>query len=170
MYDVQHFAVFLLKMLEAVDKAMRVVVDGDSCPVKAEIVETARRFAVPVLMVSSYDHVLQAAEGVIVIQVDRSEQSADLYIANHAAKGDIVVTQDYGLAALVIAKSCHSLSPRGDLYHPGNIDYLLERRHHHAKARRGGRYPKGPKPFTNEDREHFAEVLSKLLEHLQENV
>ncbi|MGG6309884.1 YaiI/YqxD family protein [Paenibacillus macerans] len=149
---------------------MRIVVDGDSCPVKAEIAETAGRFRVPVLMVSSYDHVLQPAEGVTVVQVDRSEQSADLYIANHVDKGDIVVTQDYGLAALVIAKACHSLSPRGDLYHPGNIDYLLERRHHHAKARRGGRYPKGPRPFSVEDREHFAAVLSKLLERLQENV
>ncbi|MGZ7442464.1 YaiI/YqxD family protein [Paenibacillus sp. TH7-28] len=149
---------------------MRIVVDGDSCPVKAEIAETAGRYGVQVVMVSSYDHTLQPADGVSVIQVDRSSQSADLYIANHVAKGDIVVTQDYGLAALVLAKSCSSLSPRGEIFHPGNIDRLLERRHVHAKARRGGQRHKGPKPFTNEDRKHFTEVLSKLLEHLQENV
>lgn len=148
----------------------RIVVDGDSCPVKAEIVELARRFGVRVVMVSSYDHVLQGSEGVDIVQVDRSQQSADLYIANHIFKGDIVVTQDYGLAALAIAKSCRTLSPRGDLFHPGNIDYLLERRHHQAKARRGGHYSKGPKPFTSEDRMHFTEMLLKLLQDMQENV
>lgn len=147
----------------------RIVVDGDSCPVKAEIAETARRFGIKVLMVSSYDHVLRESEGVEVVQVDRSQQSADLYIANHIASGDIVVTQDYGLAALALAKSCKTMSPRGDIYHPGNIDYLLERRHYQAKARRGGRHSKGPKPFTDEDRMHFTEVLLKLLRDLQEN-
>jgi len=147
----------------------RIVVDGDSCPVKAEIAETARRFGIKVLMVSSYDHVLRESEGVEVVQVDRSQQSADLYIANHIASGDIVVTQDYGLAALALAKSCKTMSPRGDIYHPGNIDYLLERRHYQAKARRGGRHSKGPKPFTDEDRTHFTEVLLKLLRDLQEN-
>lgn len=147
----------------------RIVVDGDSCPVKTEIAETARRFGIKVLMVSSYDHVLRESEGVEVVQVDRSQQSADLYIANHIASGDIVVTQDYGLAALALAKSCKTMSPRGDIYHPGNIDYLLERRHYQAKARRGGRHSKGPKPFTDEDRTHFTEVLLKLLRDLQEN-
>ncbi|MBA9085190.1 hypothetical protein FHR92_001654 [Fontibacillus solani] len=148
----------------------RIVVDGDSCPVKTEIVEIAGRFGVQVLMVSSYDHLLKQSEGVATIQVDRSQQSADLYIANHIVKNDIVVTQDYGLAALAIAKSCSALSPRGELFHPGNIDYLLERRHYHAKARRGGRYFKGPKPFTDEDRSNFKDILTKLLQHLQENV
>lgn len=147
-----------------------IVVDGDSCPVKTEIIELASRFRIHVLMVSSYDHVLQKSEGVSVIQVDRGQESADLYIANHIAKGDIVVTQDYGLAALVLAKCCHAISPRGELYHTGNIDYLLERRHHHAKARRGGRYFKGPKPFTEEDRNHFKDMLLKLLQDMQENV
>lgn len=147
----------------------RIVVDGDSCPVKTEIAETAGLFGVKVLMVSSYDHVLRESEGVEVVQVDRSQQSADLYIANHIASGDIVVTQDYGLAALALAKSCKTMSPRGDIYHPGNIDYLLERRHHQAKARRGGRHSKGPKPFTDEDRTRFTEVLLKLLRDLQEN-
>ncbi|GIP57753.1 YaiI/YqxD family protein [Paenibacillus sp. FSL W8-0186] len=148
----------------------RIVVDGDSCPVKAEIAATAAKFGVGVLMVSSYDHVIKQVSGVTIVQVDRSQQSADLYIANHIAKDDIVITQDYGLAALALAKSCRILSPRGEEYHPGNIDYLLERRHHHAKARRGGRYFKGPKPFTDDDRKKFIDALSKVLRDMQENV
>jgi uncharacterized protein YaiI (UPF0178 family) len=150
--------------------SISIVVDGDSCPVKTEIIELASRFGIHVLMVSSYDHVLQKSEGVSVIQVDRGQESADIYIANHIAKGDIVVTQDYGLAALVLAKSCQAISPRGELFHTGNIDYLLERRHYNAKARRGGRYSKGPKPFTDEDRNHFKDMLLKLLQDMQENV
>ncbi|WP_110932136.1 YaiI/YqxD family protein [Paenibacillus bouchesdurhonensis] len=150
--------------------SIRIVVDGDSCPVKAEIVDTAAKFGVGVLMVSSYDHVIKQVSGVTVVQVDRSQQSADLYIANHIARNDVVVTQDYGLAALALAKSCRILSPRGDEYHSGNIEYLLERRHHHAKARRGGRYFKGPKPFTDDDRKKFIDVLSKVLRDMQENV
>ncbi|MNJ57000.1 YaiI/YqxD family protein [Paenibacillus fonticola] len=148
----------------------RIVVDGDSCPVKTEIINTAARYKAKVLMVSSYDHVIQQVEGVTVVQVDRSQESADLYIVNHITKGDIVVTQDYGLAALALAKSCRILSPRGEEYHSGNIDYLLDRRHHYAKARRGGRYFKGPKPFTEADRQRFTESLAKLLQDMQENV
>lgn len=149
---------------------IRIVVDGDSCPVKSEIIEAARQFDVRVMMVSSYDHDLKQQEGVITVQVDRGQDSADLYIANHIFKHDIVVTQDYGLAALCIAKPCSVMSPRGELFDSGNIDYLLERRHQNAKARRRGRYSKGPKPFTDEDRIHFKNALTKLLHHLQENV
>lgn len=151
--------------------ANAIVVDGDSCPVKTEITELAKVFEVEVKMVSSYDHFIKPANGITVIQVDRSQQSADLYIANHIATGDIVVTQDYGLAALVIAKSCIAVSPRGEVYHTGNIDYLLERRHVNAKARRSGRHLfKGPKPFTDKDRENFKQMLAKLLQDMQENV
>lgn len=149
---------------------IRIVVDGDSCPVKNEIIEVARQFGVHVIMVSSYDHYLKQQEGVTTVQVDRSQDSADLYIANHIFKHDIVVTQDYGLAALCIAKPSSVMSPRGELFDSGNIDYLLERRHRHAKARRRGQYSKGPKPFTDEDRMNFKNTLTKLLHHLQENV
>lgn len=73
-------------------QARTIVVDGDACPVKKEIVAVARSFGIPVLMVSSFDHVLQAEEGVTVVQVDRGADSADLYIANHVSAGDVVIT------------------------------------------------------------------------------
>lgn len=148
----------------------KIVVDGDSCPVKAEIIEIAGQFGFPVLMVSSFDHVLKEAPGVEVVQVDRSQQSADLYIVNHIRRGDIVVTQDFGLAALVLAKACQAISPRGDIFHAGNIDYLLERRHVQAKARRSGKHSRGPSPFSEEDRRDFRSNLINLLRDLQENV
>lgn len=150
--------------------SITIVVDGDACPVKKEIAETALAFRVPVLLVSSYDHLQQPEAGVTTIQVDRSDQSADLYIANHISRGDIVVTQDYGLAALALAKSCHVISFRGRIFYNSNIDFMLDSRHHQAKARKQGRYGKGPKKLLDEDRRLFQHNLTKLLRELQENV
>ena len=149
-----------------------IVVDADACPVKQEIILAAKRFDVPVLMVASFDHRIELPqnERIQVVQVDRSSQSADLYIANHMKNGDILVTQDYGLAALGLAKSVYALSNRGKPYKDGSIDFLLERRHEQGKLRRGGKHTKGPKPFSDEDRRHFLQSLTKLLLSLQENV
>ncbi|RAP76935.1 YaiI/YqxD family protein [Paenibacillus montanisoli] len=146
-----------------------IVVDADACPVKSEIVEVARNFAVPVLMVASHDHRLQEEPGVSIMQVDRSDQSVDLYIANHVLRGDIVVTQDFGLATIVLSKGAIALSPRGQQYDDSNIDYLMERRHELAKKRRGGGRTKGPKAMSGEDRERFQQKLTKVLQTRQEN-
>jgi len=151
-----------------VEDRLTIVVDGDACPVKAEIAETARAFDVPVLIVSSFDHYIRAEEGVRVVQVDRSDQSADLYIVNHIRAGDIVITQDYGLATIALGKRCLVLSFRGMEFHADNIEFLLARRHAQAKARRQGKYGKGPRPLTNEDRKNFQKELAKLLTNVQE--
>lgn len=150
-------------------RPIHIVVDGDACPVKKEIAETARAFTIPVLLVSSYDHLLREEEGIQIVQVDRSDQSADLYIANHIARGDIVVTQDYGLAALALSKSCQVLSFRGRIFSDQDIDFLLDTRHHKAKARKAGHYGKGPRKMMDEDRRNFQHKLTKLLRNLQEN-
>lgn len=146
----------------------RIIVDADACPVKAEIVETARRFGAGVLMVASFDHRLKEQEGVTVVQVDRSDQSVDLYIANHIARQDILVTQDFGLATIGLAKRAVVLSNRGQQYTDATIGFLLETRHEQAKKRRNGRYGKGPRPFTDEDRQAFLQTLTKVLSALQE--
>ncbi|MFC5651729.1 YaiI/YqxD family protein [Paenibacillus solisilvae] len=146
-----------------------IVVDADACPVKREIVEVARTYAVPVLMVASYDHRLEPEAGVQIMQVDRSDQSVDLYISNHIAKGDIVVTQDFGLATIVLSRGAIALSPRGQEYDESNIEYLMERRHELAKRRRGGGKTKGPKAMSSEDRVCFQQKLTKVLQRWQEN-
>ena len=77
---------------------MQILVDADACPVKTEIIEVARPFRIKVCMVASFDHRLPNIDGVQMVQVDRSSQSADMFIANRARSGDIVITQDFGLA------------------------------------------------------------------------
>ncbi|PYI51950.1 YaiI/YqxD family protein [Paenibacillus flagellatus] len=147
----------------------RIIVDADACPVKAEITEAAARFGVPVVMVASYDHRLEPGEGVSVVQVDRSDQAVDLYIANRVSAGDVLVTQDFGLATIGLAKKAIVLSNRGQIYSDRTIDFLLETRHERAKQRRSGKYGKGPRPFTDEDRQSFLQTLTKVLSRLQEN-
>ncbi|GBG12180.1 DUF188 domain-containing protein [Paenibacillus agaridevorans] len=145
-----------------------IVVDADSCPVKHEIVETALRHGVPVLMVASHDHRLEALPGVENVQVDRSDQSVDLYILNRIKRGDIVVTGDFGLACVAIGKGTVVLSPRGEQYTDANIDYLMERRHEGARRRRAGGRTKGPKAMTGDDRKTFQQKLTKVLIGMQE--
>lgn len=148
----------------------KILVDADACPVKAEIVRAATAFKIDVWMVASYDHRLSPHEGVTIVQVDRSDQSVDLYIANKLAAGDILVTQDFGLATIGLAKKAVVLSNRGQQYTDSTIDFLLETRHEHAKKRRTGKYGKGPRPFTDEDRIRFLQTLTKVLEARQENL
>ncbi|CAM4346309.1 UPF0178 protein [Saccharibacillus endophyticus] len=154
--------------MEAKAESMRIMVDADACPVKDEIKHAASKVGVPVVLVSSYDHMLREEVGVQVVRVDRGKESADLYIVNHLRAGDLVVTQDYGLAALVLAKRAYAMSERGVVYDADNIEFLLDRRHTSAKVRRGGGRTKGPKKFTAEDRAVFSEKCLKLLHDLQE--
>ncbi|NEW05216.1 YaiI/YqxD family protein [Paenibacillus sp. SYP-B3998] len=149
-------------------RARSIIVDADACPVKSEIEQVGKRFGVQVVLVASFDHRMKQNLDVKVVQVDRSDQSVDLYIANHIHHGDILVTQDFGLAALGLAKGCICLTNRGQEYTDSTIDFLLERRHVSAKLRRGGKHTKGPRPFTEADREQFLQGLTKLLSQLQE--
>ena len=145
-----------------------IIVDADACPVKSEIILTAEQFRVPVYMVASHDHRLQEHEGVRIAQVDRSNQSADLHIMNALVSGDILVTQDYGLACMALGKGAVVLSPRGEQYTDENIDYLMEKRHEAARKRRAGGRTKGPKAMTDEDRHTFQQKLTKVLSNEQE--
>jgi uncharacterized protein YaiI (UPF0178 family) len=147
----------------------KIIVDADACPVKPEIAKAGQQFQVEVLMVASFDHRLAPMNGVQIVQVDRSDQSADLYIANRIAAGDVLITQDFGLAALALGKKAIALSNRGQQYTDRTIDFLLDRRHEQAKQRRSGKHSKGPKPFTEEDRYFFLQSLTKVLSRLQDN-
>lgn len=120
-------------------------------------------------MVSSHAHVLTPEPSVQVVTVDASDQSADLYIANVLTRADILVTGDYGLAALGLARGAAVLTPRGKRIRESDIDGLLTQRHLSARQRRSGKRTKGPKPFTEEDRSRFQQKLTTLLRGMQEN-
>lgn len=119
-------------------------------------------------MVASYDHHIESTPEITVVQVDRSDQAVDLYISNHIHPGDLLVTQDFGLAAIGLAKGAITISVRGQLLTDEMIDFLLASRHMSAKRRRSGQRVKGPRALSQRDRESFRQMLSKVLHSLQE--
>lgn len=141
---------------------MKLLIDADACPqaVLRLCLEAGRRHGLPVVTVANIHHRIASDRHIIV---DGGAQEADLKIANLAEAGDIVVTQDWGLAALVLAKQARCLSPAGREYRPERLDFLLEERELKAKFRRGGGRTKGPKKRTAEDDAHFAAALARLL-------
>jgi len=145
---------------------MKIYIDADASPVKDIVIKEAKKFNIPVVLVKSYSHFSHSdeLEGVETIYVDTGADAADYEILGHARSGDIIITQDYGLASLGLAKGCKVLHHKGFAYSNKNIDMLLQTRHLSAKARKAGKKTKGPKAFTDEDREEFRNLLIKTLE------
>lgn len=144
---------------------MKIYVDADACPVKDIIIFEARKLEIPVILVTSFSHFSNSEQpsGVETIYVDSGADAADYRIVKLAEKGDIIVTQDYGLASLGLAKGIIVLHHKGFSYTNENIDQLLQTRYLSAMARRSGQRTKGPKPFTAEDREQFRDLFSQVI-------
>jgi len=141
----------------------RIYVDADACPFKRDIMDIAAANGFAVTLVSNYSHEMNVGEGVEVVHVDRDPEAVDVLIANRATRDDIVVTQDYGLAAIVLGKGARALSPRGRVYEGSEIESLLEARHHAQRMRRSGGRLKGPPRLKSADREQFRRVLESLV-------
>src|SRR5699024_4134348 len=136
-----------------------------ACPVKDIIIKVAHKKEIPVTLIQSFSHFshIEQPAGVETIYVDPGADAADFKIMELARKGDIIVTQDYGLASLGLAKGCFVLHHKGFTYTNHNIDHLLQTRYLSAMARRSGQRTKGPKAFSNEDKTKFKELLQKTI-------
>lgn len=120
-----------------------------------------------VVFVASYAHVVSYDIGGKWVYVDSQKEEVDLYIMNHASKGDIVVTQDIGLASILVKRDVIAISPRGKRYLEKDMDAVLHVRYLAAKERRAGSHSKGPKPFTESDRQNFITSLEGICRNLQ---
>lgn len=147
---------------------MKIIVDADACPVMREVVSVAEQFNVPVWFISDYSHSFEWDSPLVTVKlIDDAAEAVDIYIVNSAQSGDIVITQDLGLASLVIGKKAYVLTPRGKLLKHGKMDTLLERRHQARKLRRAGVRLKGSTPrLTNNDRSRFVSALTNLIQSL----
>lgn len=143
---------------------MKIWIDADACPKGA--LEAARRaaqqYSLCLQTVSSYRHEFADPAH---ITVDASPEATDMAIIAKMSPGDIVVTQDYGLAALVLARAGYPLSPKGLIYSAENIDSLLAQRAAAIRTRRGKskHHVRGPAPRTHEDDIHFAAALEQVI-------
>lgn len=141
---------------------MKIFVDGDGCPVVDIAIDIAKEYNIKIVVVKNYNHELWD-DYATIITVDSSPDSADYYIVNHATKGDIVITQDYGLAAMALSRGAYCINQNGLLISPQNIDLLLERRHFNQEQRRKHRTYTKLKKRTPEQDGQFIKGLTKLL-------
>ncbi|ANZ94229.1 YaiI/YqxD family protein [Brochothrix thermosphacta] len=143
-----------------------VIVDADACPVKEEVAEIAADFNIPVVYVASYNHFSINRSGNWVY-VDTMKEAADMKIVNLAKRTTLVITQDIGLASLLLAKAALVINQYGVIYDENTIDGSLERRYLAAKQRRQGVHSKGPKAFTFENRLDFKKRFVSYLETME---
>src|SRR5690606_24694121 len=153
-----------------------VIVDADACPKGAmEVLRRLRReYGYRLVTVASFHHdigeggpdgaVGAADAGLEHVTVGDGPEEADWAGANRTRPGDVVVTHDWGLAALVLAKGARCLSPSGHVYTRQRMDFQLDERHVKAKHRRAGGRTKGPRARTSADDRRFERALRRLLE------
>ncbi|WP_375178711.1 YaiI/YqxD family protein [Enterococcus rotai] len=144
---------------------MRIFIDGDGSPVKDTTIDVARTYSLDVVIVTSVDHfsLKEYPKNVSFVYVDKGADAADYKIVQLIGESDILVTQDYGLASLVLPKGVRVLHQLGYEYTGENMDGLLEQRYFSAKVRKSGGRTKGPKAFTQDDREKFRAKLVTLI-------
>ncbi len=144
---------------------MRIIIDGDACPVVDITKKIAKQYNIGLILYCDYNHDIDLDYGE-VRKVDQSNQSVDMEILNNSKKGDIVVTNDYGLASLVLGKKVHAINAKGLIFNEKNIDHLLMQRHINTKIRRaGGKHPTSKKRNEKDDK-MFANKLKTLIKNI----
>ena len=141
---------------------MQILVDADACPVKEIIVRLAKHKEMSVTMLIDTAHQLNDGYSQ-VITVDKGVDSVDFALMGLLKCGDVVVTGDYGLAAMALGKGAKVINQNGLVYTDANIDRLLMERHLSAKVRRAGGRTKGPAKRTKMDDEKFEFAFKQLL-------
>ncbi len=147
---------------------MQLLIDADACPVVAIASDLANQYGLKCIAFCDTSHVIYR-ETMETIVVSQGADSVDFVLVNQAQKGDIVVTQDYGLAAMCLAKGAYPIRQDGLIYTQDNIEGLLQARYTADKMRKSGGRVKGQKKRTAEDDKRFAQNLEKLILFLKNN-
>ncbi|WP_040764342.1 MULTISPECIES: YaiI/YqxD family protein [Ureibacillus] len=142
---------------------MSVFIDADACPVVDIAVFVSSQYEIKPFLFCDTSHLIER-ESAITIQVAEGRDSVDFAIVNAVSKFDIVVTQDYGLAAMCLAKGAFVLNQNGKEFTDENIDQMLFFRHENAKFRRAGGKTKGPKKRTEKNNLDFEIKFRQICE------
>lgn len=147
---------------------MKIYIDADGCPVVKNTLKIAEKFNISCVIICDTAHRIEH-ENVETIVVDKGADSVDFYLVNLIQKGDIAITQDYGLAAMCLSKQATVLNQDGREYTNENISGLLEFRAVSKKIRQSGGRLKGMPKRTMEQERKFEETLENMLNQFQKN-
>jgi len=143
---------------------MRIIIDGDACPVIDLAESIAHKFNIELILFCDYNHDIKLNYG-RVVKVDQSYQSVDIKIINFAKRKDIIITDDYGLASLALSKKASAINSKGKIYTDKNIDTLLMKRHINKKIRNAGKQHPTSKKRTKKADLLFKNKLKFILEN-----
>ena len=137
---------------------MKIYIDADACPVVSIAEKVAAKFQIPVTLLCDTNHILQSDYSDVIV-VDAGADAVDYKLISLCTKDDVVITQDYGVAAMALGKGAAAIHQSGKWYTNDNIDQMLMTRHLNKKARRASHknHVKGPKKRTVEDDKMFEE-------------
>lgn len=143
---------------------MQIFVDADACPVVSIVENIAQKHNVPVTLLCDTNHILSSDYSEVII-VGAGADAVDYKLISMCHKGDIVVSQDYGVAAMALGKGAYAIHQSSKWYTNENIDWMLMERHLNKKVRQGFHksHMKGPRKRTDEDDERFAKSFEKLV-------
>lgn len=142
---------------------MKIYIDADACPVTRIAERVAKEYGIPVMLLCDTNHVLTSDYSTVKI-IGAGADAVDIALINLCRAGDIVITQDYGVAAMALGKGAKAIHQSGKIYTDENISGLLESRHiAKVQRRKSKNHLKGPRKRTAEDDRHFEESFRNLI-------
>ena len=141
---------------------MKILIDADGCPVVKQATQIAKENSIEVVIFCDTSHIINS-DYAQIITVSKGADSVDFALVNEVKSGDIVVTQDYGLAAMVLSKGGKAITQNGMIISDSNLGLLLTTRYESKKARMSGAHLKGPKKRTTQNDEAFVKSFKSLL-------
>ena len=143
---------------------MQIFVDADACPVVHIVEKVAERYGIAATLLCDTNHILNSDYSEVIV-VGAGADAVDYKLISMCHKGDIVVSQDYGVAAMALGKGAYAIHQSGKWYTNDNIDQMLMERHLNKKARRTfhKNHLKDPRKRTEEDDERFKQSFEKMV-------
>lgn len=141
---------------------MKILIDADGCPVVKQATQIAKENNIEVVIFCDTSHIINS-DYAQIITVSKGADSVDFALVNEVQSGDIVVTQDYGLAAMVLSKGGKAITQNGMIISDSNLGLFLTSRYESKKARMSGAHLKGPKKRTIQNDEAFIKSFKSLL-------
>lgn len=141
---------------------MKILIDADGCPVVKQATQIAKESNIEVVIFCDTSHIINS-DYAQIITVSKGADSVDFALVNEVKSDDIVVTQDYGLAAMVLSKGGKAITQNGMIISDSNLGLLLTSRYESKKARMSGAHLKGPKKRTAQNDEEFIKSFKSLI-------